>query len=368
MNWYPLFNAIRVALIAAVLVFFAGIFAARRTGRLSGLPRSALDAVFSLPLVLPPTVSGWLLLRLLGPRHWIGIWLENLFHLRLILTWQAAILPAFLAAFPIMYRVSRRTFDNFDGDLSDAALTLGRSEAWAFWMVEMPSCRRALLAGFLLSFARAAGEFGATAMTAGYTPGRTATASTAVYYLWRGGDQSGALAWVLVNLLISSGFLLAVSLLENGWSGFHFGSGNDGENDYDDYHDYDYGNRRDETPERDEKYERDGRYERYERDARYEKDEKYARDARYERDEKYERDARDIRRDGDGGYERGARDNGEREYRNQDDPRGSRDYDNNNDNKYNNYSNYYYERFDSRDPAYDRDSRRAEEDEYYSSW
>ena len=102
---------------------FAGIFAARRTGRLSGLPRSALDAVFSLPLVLPPTVSGWLLLRLLGPRHWIGIWLENLFHLRLILTWQAAILPAFLAAFPIMYRVSRRTFDNFDGDLSDFKFT-----------------------------------------------------------------------------------------------------------------------------------------------------------------------------------------------------------------------------------------------------
>ena len=106
-------------------------------------------------------------------------------------------------------------FESFDQDLADAARTLGRSDLWIFWRVRMPVCRPGILAGTVLAFARALGEYGATSMIAGYTPGRTATISTTVYQLWRTNDDAGALRWVLVNIAISAVFLLTVELLEN---------------------------------------------------------------------------------------------------------------------------------------------------------
>ena len=214
MDWYPLINSLRIAAIATAAVFLLGLAAAYYIARLPRLVKGLLDTALTLPLVLPPTVTGWLLLLLLGPKRPLGAWARETFGLRLVMTWQSAIFAAAVVAFPLMYRAARGAFEAFDETLAEAGKTLGRSNAWIFWRVRMPCCRPGILAGAVLAFARALGEYGATSMVAGYTPGRTATISTTVYQLWRTDDTAGAFRWVLVNIAISAVFLLALSLLE----------------------------------------------------------------------------------------------------------------------------------------------------------
>ena len=214
MDWYPLYNSLRIAAISTVAVFFLGIFAAYYIARLPRLVKGVLDMVLTLPLVLPPTVVGWLLLCLLGPRRPLGAWVQAAFGVKLVMTWWSAIFATIVVAFPLMYRTARGAFESFDHNLADAGRTLGRSNAWVFWRVQMPVCKQGILAGTVLAFARALGEYGATSMIAGYTPGRTATISTTVYQLWRTNDDIGALKWVLVNIAISAVFLVMVHLLE----------------------------------------------------------------------------------------------------------------------------------------------------------
>lgn len=214
MDWYPLYNSLRIAALSTAAVFFLGIFAACHIAKLPPLVKGVLDAVLTLPLVLPPTVVGWLLLVLLGPKRPLGAWVQQVFGVRLVMTWWSAVFAATVVAFPLMYRTARGAFESFDHSLADAGRTLGRSNAWVFWRVQMPVCRQGILAGAVLAFARALGEYGATSMIAGYTPGRTATISTTVYQLWRTNDDAGVLRWVLVNVAISAVFLLAVNLLE----------------------------------------------------------------------------------------------------------------------------------------------------------
>ena len=214
MDWYPLYNSLRIAAISTVAVFFLGIAAAYYIAKLPRLVKGVLDVVLTLPLVLPPTVVGWLLLCLLGPKRPLGAWVLETFGVKLVMTWWSAIFATIVVAFPLMYRTARGAFESFDHDLADAGRTLGRSNAWVFWRVQMPVCKQGILAGTVLSFARALGEYGATSMIAGYTPGRTATISTTVYQLWRTNDDIGALNWVLVNVAFSAVFLLAVNLLE----------------------------------------------------------------------------------------------------------------------------------------------------------
>ena len=214
MDWYPLLNSLRIAAISTVAVFFLGIFCAQRIARLPRTVKGVLDVALTLPLVLPPTVVGWLLLMLLGPKRPLGGWVQAVFGIRLVMVWWSAVFSTVVVAFPLMYRTARGAFESFDQDLADAGRTLGRSNTWIFWRVQMPCCKQGILAGTVLAFARALGEYGATSMLAGYTPGRTATISTTVYQLWRTGDDLGAMRWVLVNLAISAVFLLAVNQLE----------------------------------------------------------------------------------------------------------------------------------------------------------
>ena len=214
MDWYPLLNSLRIAAISTAAVFFLGIFAAHYIAKLPRLVKGVLDVVLTLPLVLPPTVVGWLLLVLLGPRRPIGLWVMETFGVRLTMNWWSAVFATIVVAFPLMYRTARGAFESFDQNLAHAGRTLGRSETWIFWRVQMPVCKQGILAGTVLAFARALGEYGATSMIAGYTPGRTATISTTVYQLWRTNDDTGALKWVLVNIAISTVFLLTVNLLE----------------------------------------------------------------------------------------------------------------------------------------------------------
>ena len=214
MDWFPLYNSLRIAAISTVVIFFAGICAAYYIARTPPLVKGILDVLLTLPLVLPPTVVGYLLLRLLGPKHIIGAWFAQAFGAGLVMTWWSAIFATVVVAFPLMYRTARGAFESFDENLADAGRTLGRSNSWIFWRIRMPVCRQGILAGTVLAFARALGEYGATSMVAGYTPGRTATISTTVYQLWRTDNDALALRWVLVNIAISAVVLLAVNLLE----------------------------------------------------------------------------------------------------------------------------------------------------------
>lgn len=214
MDWFPLYNSIRIAAVSTVLVFFLGILAAYYVARTPPLVKGALDVVLTLPLVLPPTVVGWLLLLVLGPRRPIGGWVQAVFGLRLTMTWWSAVFATVAVSFPLMYRTARGAFESFDETLAQAGRTLGLRNLYIFWRIRMPVCRQGILAGTVLAFARALGEYGATSMIAGYTPGRTATVSTTVYQLWRTGEDALALRWVLVNLGISAAVLLAVNLLE----------------------------------------------------------------------------------------------------------------------------------------------------------
>ena len=214
MDWYPLVNSLRIAAVSTGAVFFLGIAAAYYTAKAPRLVKGLLDVVLTLPLVLPPTVVGYLLLLALGPRRPLGSWILEHFGVRLTMRWWSAILATVAVTFPLMYRTARGAFESFDETLAQAGRTLGLSNAYIFWRIRMPVCRQGILAGTVLSFARALGEYGATSMVAGYTPGRTAAISTTVYQLWRTGQDGLALRWVLVNLAISAAVLLAVNLLE----------------------------------------------------------------------------------------------------------------------------------------------------------
>lgn len=213
MDWYPLWNSLRIAAISSAIVFFAGIAAAYYVARLPRALKGLLDVVLTLPLVLPPTVCGYFLLLLFGNRRPLGIFLAQ-FGFKFVMTWYGGVLAAAVVAFPLMYRTARGAFESFDGTLAYAGKTLGLSNSYIFWRIRMPVCRQGILAGAVLAFARALGEYGATSMLVGYTPGKTATISTTVYQLWRTNDESGAFRWVMVNLTISAVVLLAVNLLE----------------------------------------------------------------------------------------------------------------------------------------------------------
>lgn len=215
MDWYPLYNSLRISAISTILVFFLGIFAAHFIAKLPRFIKGILDVILTLPLVLPPTVIGWLILLLLGPRRPLGSWIQNIFGIRLVMNWWSAIFAASVVAFPLMYRTARGAFESFDRTLLEAGQTLGLSNTYIFWRIQMPVCKQGILAGVVLAFARALGEYGATSMLAGYTPGRTATISTTVYQLWRTNDNTGAFRWVFINLLLSAGFLLMINFLES---------------------------------------------------------------------------------------------------------------------------------------------------------
>lgn len=214
MDWFPLWNSLRIAAISTIIIFFLGIFAAYYIAKAPRMIKGILDVVLTLPLVLPPTVVGYLLLRILGPNRVIGAFVLNAFGIKMTMTWWSAIFATTVVIFPLMYRTARGAFESFDENLAYAGQTLGLSNSYIFWHIRMPYCKQGILAGTVLAFARALGEYGATSMIAGYTPGRTATISTTVYQLWRTNDDALAFKWVLVNLAISFVVLLTVNLLE----------------------------------------------------------------------------------------------------------------------------------------------------------
>ncbi len=214
MDLYPLYNSLRIAGISTVIILVLGIAAAFYIAKLPRFLKGILDCLFTLPLVLPPTVVGYLLLRILGPKRPVGAWFLSVFDVKLTMNWYSAIFATCVVIFPLMYRTARGAFEAFDETLSQAGATLGLSRPYIFFRIILPCCRSGILAGAVLSFARALGEYGATTMIAGYTPGKTATISTTVYQLWRTNNDALAARWVLINILISAVVLLGINFFE----------------------------------------------------------------------------------------------------------------------------------------------------------
>ena len=181
--------------------------------KLPRLLKGILDVVLTLPLVLPPTVCGWLLLLVFGLRHPVGIFLQQ-YGIQFVMTWYGGIIASAVVAFPLMYRTARGAFESFDETLAWSGRTLGLSGTYIFWHIRMPYCKQGIIAGTVLAFARALGEYGATSMLIGYIPQNTATISTTVYQLWRTNDEYSAFVWVLVNIAISAVVLLTVNMFE----------------------------------------------------------------------------------------------------------------------------------------------------------
>lgn len=210
-NWIALGLSLKVAGWATALNLVAGVAVGYALARLRFPGRDLLDTVLTLPMVMPPTVLGYYLLVVLGRNGWLGGWLQTHFGINLIFTWQGAVIAAAIVSFPLVFKPARAAFEGVDGQLEQAARVLGTSEFGIFIRVTLPLAWRGILAGLLLAFARALGEFGATLMVAGSIPGRTQTLSIAVYEAVQAGQDDVASTLVLVT----SGVCIAVLLCAN---------------------------------------------------------------------------------------------------------------------------------------------------------
>lgn len=210
--WVPLSLSLKVAGWATVLNAVLGVGAAFALSRWQSAARDVVDALLTLPLVLPPTVLGYYLLVLVGRRGVFGEWLGRL-GIELVFTWQGAVLASTIVAFPLVLKSARAAFEGVDSQLEDAARVLGTSEAGIFFRVTLPLASRGIIAGVLLAFARALGEFGATLMVAGNLPGRTQTLSVAIYEAVQAGDDNTANLLVLVTSLTCVVLLVAAGRL-----------------------------------------------------------------------------------------------------------------------------------------------------------
>jgi len=201
MDLSPLYISVKTALLATGLTFFLGVYAARYAQKL-GRWQGVVDGVLTLPLVLPPTVIGFFLLLFLGRNSFCGRFLQY-FNMNLVFSWEATVVAASVVAFPLVYRTARGAFEQVDENCIYAARTLGMSENEIFWRIIMPLARPGIVAGTILAFARALGEFGATIMLAGNIPGKTQTMATAVYSAVQAGDQETAFLWAAVIMVLA---------------------------------------------------------------------------------------------------------------------------------------------------------------------
>jgi len=215
-DWFPLALSIRVALIATAIVLLIGIALGWLLARRRFFGREMLDAIVTLPLVLPPTVLGYYLLVLLGRNGLIGRAIETVTGEPLVFTWRGAVVAAGVGALPLVVKTSRAAIAAVDKNLEDAARTLGQSEWRVFWRVTMPLASRGLIAAAMLAFARSLGDFGATLMVAGNIPGRTQTAAIAIYDATQAGRNEYALTLVLILSALALSLVYATNKLAAG--------------------------------------------------------------------------------------------------------------------------------------------------------
>jgi molybdate transport system permease protein len=214
MNYSPLILSLKTATIATLIVFITGVVLARLISRSSFKGKSMIEAVILLPLVLPPTVVGFGLLYVFGKNGFIGRLLLDWFDFQIVFTWYGVVIAAVVVSFPLMYQSAAAAFQQYDQNIENAAYTMGASKWRVFWTISFPLAWPGLLSGFVLSFARALGEFGATLMIAGYIPNVTDTIPLAIYFAVESGNMEAAKFWVI--MIVCLGFSAILWL--NWWS------------------------------------------------------------------------------------------------------------------------------------------------------
>jgi len=214
MNFFPLWLSLKTAGTSTAVVFLSGVLFAYIVARKEFFGKSIIEAIFLLPLVLPPTVVGFGLLYLFGKNGLIGKLLINLFDFQIVFTWYGALIASIVVSFPLMYQSASAAFQQYDKNLEKAALTMGKSRWKVFWSISFPLAWPGLLAGLVLAFARGLGEFGATLMLAGYIPNVTDTIPLAIYFAVESGKMDVAKFWVMIIIIL--GFVAILWL--NWWS------------------------------------------------------------------------------------------------------------------------------------------------------
>lgn len=213
LDWSPLFISLKTGIVATVICFFLGIFAARKVMKTTPGKKAVIDGILTLPMVLPPTVAGFFLLLLFSRRRPLGIFLYENFGLKVVQTWLGCIIAATVIAFPLMYRNARAAFEQIDVNLVYAGRTLGMTESQIFWKVVMPTAGPGIASGTILTFARALGEYGATSMLAGNIPGKTGTISQKIAMVIQDGDYLTAGIWVAVVMVIALAAIILMNLI-----------------------------------------------------------------------------------------------------------------------------------------------------------
>lgn len=213
LDWSPLFISLKTGVVATIVSFFLGILAARKVVRAGAKTKAIADGILTLPMVLPPTVAGFFLLLLFSTRRPVGMFLLNEMGIKVVQTWLGCIVAATVIAFPLMYRNARAAFEQLDSNLIYAGRTLGMSDISIFWKVIVPNAGPGIIAGTILTFARALGEYGATSMLAGNIPHKTSTISQRIAMVIQDGDYMTAGIWVIIILIIAFGIIVAMNLV-----------------------------------------------------------------------------------------------------------------------------------------------------------
>ena len=212
-NWSPLFISLKTGFVAIIFIFILGVIGAIAVMKMNNRAKWIIDAVFTMPLVLPPTVAGYLLLLVFSLRRPFGIFLKNELGIKVVQSWSGCVIGAVVISFPLMYRSARAAFEQIDSNIIYAGRTLGMSEFEIITKVVIPTAMPGLLSGGILSFARAIGEYGATAMLAGNVLGKTRTISVAIASEVAGGNFDIAGIWTCVIVLIAFVIVLAINLI-----------------------------------------------------------------------------------------------------------------------------------------------------------
>ena len=213
LDWSPLAITLKTGVVATVISFFLGIYAARKVVKASPGVKAVIDGILTLPMVLPPTVAGFFLLLLFSRRRPLGEFLFEEFGFKVVQTWLGCIIAATVIAFPLMYRNARAAMEQVDVNLIYAARTLGMPEYLIFWKVIIPAAGPGIASGTILTFARALGEYGATSMLAGNIPGKTGTISQKIAMVIQDGDYLTAGIWVAVVMIIAFLIIFLMNLI-----------------------------------------------------------------------------------------------------------------------------------------------------------
>lgn len=211
----PIWLSLKVATISGVIVIIMGTLIGKALARRKFKGKAVVETILMLPMVLPPTVVGFLLIVVFGKNSIIGQAIEWIFNQPIIFTWWAAVIAAVVVAFPLMYQSAKSGFQEVDHDIEEAARIDGASEWKTFLFISVPLASKMLLAGSILSFARALGEFGATLMFAGNIPGVTQTIPTAIYIALDSGNMAMAWMWVIAIMILSFGMMLIVRMKQD---------------------------------------------------------------------------------------------------------------------------------------------------------